>query len=388
MLPIDRGTRELFPLIDFDPQELADLLEWLRARAAASETEAEGRVLHAQAPDVPGAAPASLLVSAPFTIKPANPDGAKPQAEYDVRPSAFEDGSSDIDLTRMLYGGGPLAVRAGGQASGGHAGQARDQDAAKGDQANEDEPDVLVRQTVGIEQDVDVDIALKGDGDEVDVKIETNADIDQNADVDIAYGDLELDDGWNVATDLDDSLTIDQDAQVEVRGYGGKVVTRIRAEQSVVTDQDADVAIETDDDGKFAVRLNQNIWIEQDTDLDIDLVEEEGVLYVDLWMRDRIDADQNTAVEIDSESEGPVTVHVFQNAGIDQDVDIDIDIEDDLEDRYLIKIAVDVRRDMDIDQDADVGVVANGVNAEIAVDADQTIAIDQDLFVRIDFSLT
>ncbi|WP_269932636.1 hypothetical protein [Aminobacter sp. HY435] len=181
---------------------------------------------------------------------------------------------------------------------------------------------------------------------------------------------------------------VEQDASITVNGYVGDVVARLHIDQDLTMDQDVDISVTIDGDGHFAVLLDQSMHIDQETELDVNIYDEDGVLYVDVFLRDSIDVEQDTSIDIRI-SDGPAggTVEVNQDIDLDQDVRIDIDIEDELEERYDIKLDVDVLRDVDAVQDAAVDISDWNGEIDMDVDAMQTAAVDQEIIVRADFAL-
>lgn len=181
---------------------------------------------------------------------------------------------------------------------------------------------------------------------------------------------------------------VDQDASIIVQGYVGEVVARLHIDQDLMMDQDVDIAFTIDGDGHFSVLLDQDMRISQALDIDVDIHDTDGVLFIDVFLRDSIEVEQDTtlAMRIDDGPQGG-TVEINQDLEIDQDVDIDIDIEDDLEERYIIKVAVETVQQVDADQDAvvDISDVNGGIDMD--VDATQTVAVDQETIVRADFAL-
>lgn len=180
---------------------------------------------------------------------------------------------------------------------------------------------------------------------------------------------------------------VDQDARVMVHGYAGKVVARLHIDQDLLMDQDVDIDIDIDGDGHFSVLVDQDMRIDQDVDIDLKIFDVDGILYVDLFLKDRIAVEQDTTLEMHL-SDGPRggNVAIDQNLEMNQDVDIDIDIEDDLEERYVVKVDIDVRQDVDADQDATVDITDQDGDIDMDVDAFQTASIEQETIVRIDFA--
>jgi hypothetical protein len=149
-----------------------------------------------------------------------------------------------------------------------------------------------------------------------------------------------------------------------------------------------DIAFTIDGDGHFCVLLDQDMRISQALDIDVDIHDTDGVLFIDVFLRDSIEVEQDTTLDmrIDDGPQGG-TVEINQDLDLDQDVDIDIDIEDDLEERYIIKVAVETVQQVDADQDAVVDISDANGGIDMDVDATQTVAVDQETIVRADFAL-
>ncbi|MFU0504449.1 hypothetical protein [Pseudaminobacter sp. NGMCC 1.201702] len=181
---------------------------------------------------------------------------------------------------------------------------------------------------------------------------------------------------------------VDQDARIIVEGYVGEVVARLHIDQDLLMDQDVEIAFSIDGNGNFSVLVDQDMRIDQQIDIDVDIREEDGVLYLDVFLRDRIEVEQDTVIGMHV-GDGPAggTVEVSQDIELDQDVDIDIDIEDDLEERYVIDVRIDVRQEVATDQDAIVAVSDDSGEIDMDVEATQVATVDQETIIRADFAL-
>ena len=155
-------------------------------------------------------------------------------------------------------------------------------------------------------------------------------------------------------------VTVEQDASVFVRGYQGSVVTRLRFDQDVDLDQDFNLEVHTDGDGYFLVFIDQDMRIDEDLWIDLDIFDENNVLYVDLFMRDSVEVDQTTSVRIGTSDNGQGgSVVVEQSVDADQSFGLDIDIEDELEERYRMSVDVAVLEQLYTDQDVDLDIVGH-----------------------------
>jgi hypothetical protein len=196
----------------------------------------------------------------------------------------------------------------------------------------------------------------------------------------------ETDDSHSI--NLTQIAEVDQVASIMVRGYAGEVVARLHIDQDIMMDQDVDFGFMIDGDGHFVIRLDQDMRIEQEIDIDLEIFDADGVLYLDLYVRDSIEIEQTTTLDMWI-TDGPPggTVQVHQDVELEQDVDIDIEIEDDLEERYAIKVDIDVIQEVDADQDAAIDVAYANGGIDMDVDAVQTAAVDQETVAQIDFAL-
>lgn len=178
-----------------------------------------------------------------------------------------------------------------------------------------------------------------------------------------------------------------QDASIIVNGYAGKVIARLHVDQDLVMDQSVDIDVAIDGDEHFSIMLDQDMRIEQEIDIDLAIYDDEDILYIDLFLNDKIDIEQDTSLDmqITSGSRGG-DVTIDQDIGMSQDVDINVDIEDDLEERYAVKVDIDIQQDVDADQDAAVRVTDQDGEIGTEVEAFQTAFVDQETTVQIDFA--
>ncbi len=178
----------------------------------------------------------------------------------------------------------------------------------------------------------------------------------------------------------------DQDASILVSGYLGEVVARVQIDQDLLMDQDVQIDFSIDGDGHLYLRLDQDMRIDQNVQIDLRIYDVDGVLYIDLYLHDSVEIEQDTTIDMEL-SDGPAgaTVLLDQDVQITQDVDIDIDIEDELEERYIVKVQVDTIQQADVDQDAIVGVKNVNGDLETDIDAIQTANVEQQTIVHADF---
>ncbi len=188
--------------------------------------------------------------------------------------------------------------------------------------------------------------------------------------------------------DVTQIADVDQDATIVVQGYMGSVVSRFHIDQKIQMDQDADVDVNIDGSGHFAITIDQKMYISQQTDVDLKIFDEDGVLYVDLYLRDVIEVDQDTSVLFNMyDGFGDNDLVIIQDLEMDQDVDVDVDVEDELEERYDVKVDVSVLQDADADEEANLQITNHAGELEVDLEANQVAHVDQETFVKIDFAL-
>ncbi|WP_262273538.1 hypothetical protein [Microvirga yunnanensis] len=181
---------------------------------------------------------------------------------------------------------------------------------------------------------------------------------------------------------------VDQDADVLLNGWMGESKIRVFMDNDADMTQDADVRLDVDDNNRVFLRLDQSMTIDQNTEIDLDIYEVKGVLYVDLYLKNEVDIVQDTELDLMMDGwHGKSQFVVNNHLDIRQDVDVDVDIDDELEEKFAIKVAIGVKQAVDVDQDADIDVGYADGAIGIDVDAVQTATIDQDTTLRIDFTV-
>jgi hypothetical protein len=181
---------------------------------------------------------------------------------------------------------------------------------------------------------------------------------------------------------------VDQDAEVLLNGWMGESKIRVFMDNDADMVQDANVELDIDGNNRMFLRLDQSMTIDQDTEIDLDIYEVEGVLYVDLYLKNEVDIAQDTELDLMMDGwNGKSQFFVNNDLDVRQHVDIDVDIEDELEEKFAIKVAIGVKQAIDADQDADIDVSYADGGFGVDVDAIQTATIDQDTTLRIDFSV-
>ncbi|UVF19358.1 hypothetical protein HPT29_023530 [Microvirga terrae] len=181
---------------------------------------------------------------------------------------------------------------------------------------------------------------------------------------------------------------VDQDADVLLNGWMGESKIRVFMDNDADMEQDADIRLDVDANNRVFLRLDQSMTIDQNTEIDLDIYEVKGVLYVDLYLKNEVDIVQDTELDLMMDGwHGKSQFVVNNHLDIRQDVDVDVDIDDELEEKFAIKVAIGVKQAIDVDQDADIDVSYADGAIGVDVDAVQTATIDQDTTLRIDFSV-
>ncbi|MCG7394906.1 hypothetical protein MHY87_18570 [Microvirga sp. ACRRW] len=181
---------------------------------------------------------------------------------------------------------------------------------------------------------------------------------------------------------------VDQDAEVLLNGWIGESKIRVFVDNDTDMAQDANVDLDLDGNGQLMLRLNQSMTINQETEIDLDIYEIKGILYVDLYVRNEVDIEQDTELDLMMGGwTGPSWIVANNDLDVRQTTDVDVDIADDLEEKFSIKVAIALKQLIDVDQDADVDVTYADGAFGIDVDAVQTANIDQDTTLKIDFSV-
>ena len=188
--------------------------------------------------------------------------------------------------------------------------------------------------------------------------------------------------------DVTQVAVVEQDASIIVNGYVGDVVSRLQIDQDLMMDQDADISVTIDGDGHFVVLIDQDMRIDQDVQIDVDIFDVDGVLHVDIFLRDTIEIEQDTAIDMRVTDGAPGgAVDVNQSIEMDQDVDIDVDIEDELEERYVVDVDVLVAQTIDADQGAIVDIEDRNGEIDLDLDAIQAATVEQQTIVQADLVL-
>jgi hypothetical protein len=181
---------------------------------------------------------------------------------------------------------------------------------------------------------------------------------------------------------------VDQDAEVLLNGWMGESKIRVFMDNDADMVQDANVELDIDGNNRMFLRLDQSMTIDQDTEIDLDIYEVEGVLYVDLYLKNEVDIAQDSELDLMMDGwNGKSQFFVNNDLDVRQHVEIDVDIKDELEEKFAIKVAIGVKQAIDADQDADIDVSYADGGFGVDVDAIQTATIDQDTTLRIDFSV-
>jgi hypothetical protein len=229
---------------------------------------------------------------------------------------------------------------------------------------------------------------IQGGGGETQPRPQGDGTLDGGNRLPVDAGDManEVDNAHSIS--VTQIAIVDQEASVMVSGYVGEVVARVHIDQDLMMDQDVDVSVLIDGDGHFNLLLDQYMRIEQEVEVDIDIFDVDGVLYVDIFLRDSIEIEQDTTLDMRISDGSPGgAVEVNQDIELDQKVDIDIDVEDELEERYAVKVNVVSLQEVDAQQDAAVDIANWNGEIDMDVNAVQTAFVEQHTFVQADFSL-
>ena len=377
MLPVDKGIRNLLPFLDTEPEDIALLdLEFDGSPAVASDvpslqgppasSSADGRI-PTEDRDEEGAAA--------FII---NGLGQHHSASYaaDLAVSGFVHAQvsapfpdSDAEVTRAHVALRRLKIDHDSQRTDTRGGQT----SKKGD--NDDDDGTITRHGPGKEGHVG-----PGRDGETEEQVGTGEQVGTAGD-----GVSEEDRGHTIS--VSQVADVDQDAAIFVHGYAGKVVARLHIDQDLMMDQDVEIFLALDSDDHFDVLVDQDMRIDQDISIDLEIFDVDGVLYVDLFLADRIEVEQDARLHVQiGDGQPGGTVRIDQDIDLVQEVDVDVDIEDDLEERYVVKVDVDVQQDVEVEQDATVSITDRAGELDVDIDALQTALVDQDTVVRIDLA--
>jgi hypothetical protein len=372
MLPTDKGTRDLLPLIHADAEHRPAVDEPSDG-VSLMESALFPHVVAPEAPRTPDAElseeddadeGASIAVKAPLSshaVFQLGSLGGEAAGHANIDAPAF---SLDVELSKPLALSGHRGAGSHSDRDGASPGSVQDPGGAQDD----DDAVHGFGRSSGADGDAagPIRVPLQGAG---------------------APGPLGPADEDVHSIALRQDAEVDQDARIIVNGYAGKVVARLHIDQDLLMDQDLEIDITIDGDGHFSVLLDQDMRIDQNIDIDLKIFDVKGVLYVDLFLKDSISVEQDMSLDMHI-GDGPPggSAAIDQSLEMNQDVDIDIDIEDDLEERFLVKVDVDVEQDVEADQDADIDITDRSGDIDMDVDAFQTASIDQETTVRIDFT--
>ena len=348
MIPFDKGTRNLLPVFEADPQEMF-----------GAETEFAGAPGHANEFPAPAASSLAHRHADPPKVES---DGSAGHATLPIKgPASPVAASHDLETSGRDAEG--LHVIAISLPSGLHPAKLP---GSPHSEAGHVDTHHEATQSDRPEADKEVGDAASGD---------------------LGEGNRAADDDGH-SIRVTQVAEVDQNASIIVEGYVGEVVARLHIDQDLTMDQDVDISFSIDGEGRFAILVDQDMRIDQDTQIVVDFHDDNGVLYVDVFLHDSIAVEQDTTVEMQiSDGHFGGTVEVQQVIELDQDVDIDIDIEDELEERYVIKLDVEVVQDVDAEQDAIVDITDRNGEIDMDVEAVQTASVDQEIIVRADFAL-
>jgi hypothetical protein len=188
----------------------------------------------------------------------------------------------------------------------------------------------------------------------------------------------------SLAQDID----IDTIVHVDVNGFAGEVVidTRLSEEADVRQDVLPTITLTGDEDG-FDINISQLLDIDLISDVDIEIVENGGKLYLTIAVNDRVVGQDVAAVDIADGGDVWLDVDLVQDADIRQSLSIDIDVEQELAALFDVDVDVDAVLDIDVSQagDARIG-LSPGDEIDVDLDADSEVDIVNTLSIRIDFT--
>lgn len=369
MTPYDRGIRDLVPLFLEDPDEIGFGIEDDPSGRVLTSDLPQGASPIPQAsqeamrlPDLPAHATTATPVSAPAVLSSSAVIDHLP-AHASLPDIVAPVPAVEFELFEHVFIKYPAASGAGRDGSGGRS---------AGEAASEPAPEAHQPAQSGLETPVE---NSEGGGGLQSNLVEQPADPVEGAE-------------WEHDIAVTQIADVDQDATIVVQGYMGSVVSRFHIDQKIVMDQDAEIDVNIDGNGHFAITIDQKMYISQQTDVDLKIFDEDGVLYVELYLRDVIEVDQDTSVLFNMyDGFGDHDLVIIQDLDMDQDVDVDIDVEDDLEERYAVKVDVSVLQDADADEEANLQITNHAGELEVDLEANQVANVDQETFVKIDFAL-
>ncbi|RDI59967.1 hypothetical protein [Microvirga subterranea] len=371
MIPYDRGIRNLVPLLLEDPDELELGLEDDAGRPALTSEIPQSDHPTARVADEPmriPAPPEHEATAPPIeTPHPLSSGSWTNQIHSEASGPDIQAPSSAVEpglFDQTFMKAGAAATAHGGD----HSQPAQDAPSASVSVSEVDRP---------AQTGMDPPTTGSGDGEGGAQPIPADGLSDPGD-----KGDGEHD------IDVTQTADVDQDATIVVQGYMGSVVSRFHIDQKILMDQDADIDVNIDGNGHFAITIDQKMYISQQTDLDLKIFDDDGVLYVDLYLRDVIEVDQDTSVLFNMyDGFGDNDLVIIQDLEMDQDVDVDVDVEDELEERYDVKVDVSVLQDADADEEANLQITNHAGELEVDLEANQVAHVDQETFVKIDFAL-
>lgn len=323
--------------------------------------------------------------------------------------AAPSDGDTDDDAVSLGHGHHVNLRSASGH---GHAARAASGHDSKvvADPAGKavDDPHVraTIDQDVDVDQDIDIDVAVSGaTGLDVDADLTADVTIDQIAliDIDVETAlpgngppvpiasrgviarDLDIDD-----VDISNTQDVDIDTQVRVfvNGFAGGVFIRTSIDEDVDVTQSARPVIVLDgDDNGFDIDISQFLDIDLLSDIDIDISEDHGRLYITVSVKDSVASQDDALIALEESADDILDVDLRQSIDVDQKLVVHVDIEQELASLFDIAVDVDADLDVGIRQDADAQIDINALGeVDVDVDGDSQVNISNQLQIRIDFT--
>jgi hypothetical protein len=188
--------------------------------------------------------------------------------------------------------------------------------------------------------------------------------------------------------DLDQDIDIDTIVHVDVNGFAGEVIinTQISEHADVRQDVTPTITLTGDEDG-FDINISQLLDIDLLSDVDIDIVENGGKLYLTIAVRDQVEGSDRAVVDIADGSDELLDVGLSQSADIDQKLTVSVDLEQELAALFDIDVDVDADLDIAIEQTGDARIgFAPGEEVDVGLDGDSEIDLVNNIHIRIDFT--
>ncbi|MGL5115762.1 MAG: hypothetical protein ACRC7C_10605, partial [Beijerinckiaceae bacterium] len=187
---------------------------------------------------------------------------------------------------------------------------------------------------------------------------------------------------------LTQDIEIDTIVHVDVNGFAGEVIidTRISEHANVRQEALPTITLTGDEDG-FDINISQLLDIDLLSDLDIEIVENGGKLYLTIVVKDSVSGTDTAAINISDGADEWLDVDLIQSADVDQRLTVSVDLEQELAALFDVDVDVDVDLDIDIDQTGEARIgFAPGQEIDVGLDGDSEIDLVNNIHIRIDFT--